>query len=54
MGRITTKKASEILGCTTVWIRTLIKEKKLPAQKFGRDYVIQEKDLEPFKRSKGL
>ena len=42
---ITTGEAAERLGVTIRRVQALITSGKLPAQKFGRDYMIDEKDL---------
>ena len=42
---ITTAEAAERLGVTVRRVQALIAAGKLPAQKFGRDYMIDEKDL---------
>jgi excisionase family DNA binding protein len=43
---LTTKQAAEKLGITPRRVQALIESGRLPAQKFGRDYQIKEKDLE--------
>jgi excisionase family DNA binding protein len=45
MDFLTTKQAAEKLGITPRRVQALITDGKLPAQKFGRDYFIREKDL---------
>ena len=45
MNLLTTKEAAERLGITVARIHALIRDERLPAEKFGRDYVIKEKDL---------
>ena len=42
---ITTNEAAERLGVTPVRVRALITAGRLPAQKMGRDYFIEESDL---------
>lgn len=42
---LTTLEAAEKLGITPRRVRALIKAEKLPAQKFGTSYMINEKDL---------
>jgi excisionase family DNA binding protein len=42
---LTTKEVAEALGISIRQVQTLIERDKLPAQKLGRDYVIQESDL---------
>jgi excisionase family DNA binding protein len=43
---LSTSEAAERLKISSIRIRQLIREGRLPAQKVGRDYIIQEKDLE--------
>jgi excisionase family DNA binding protein len=45
MNLLTTKDAAERLGITVVRVHQLIKLGTLKAEKIGRDYLIQEKDL---------
>lgn len=45
MNLLTTQQAAERLGISQPRIYQLIGEGRLPAQKLGRDYVIDEKDL---------
>ena len=45
---ITTKEAAGILGVTPIRIRQLIKEGRLPAEKIGRDYLIDVEGVERF------
>jgi excisionase family DNA binding protein len=49
MKLLTTKEAAARLGVSTVRVRQLIQEEKLPAEQVGRDYVILEKDLKKVK-----
>lgn len=42
---LTTKDVAERIGVTVGRVYQLISEKRLPAQKVGRDYLIEEKDL---------
>ncbi len=42
---IGTKEAAEKLGVSLRRVQQLIESGTLPAQKIGRDYLIQEKDL---------
>ncbi len=46
MKLLSTPDAAEALGVTVARIQQLIWDGRLPAQKVGRDYVIQENDLE--------
>jgi excisionase family DNA binding protein len=45
MDFLTTKQVAEKLGITPRRVQALIEAGRLPAQKFGRDYLIREKDL---------
>jgi excisionase family DNA binding protein len=42
---LTTKQAAERLGITPRRVQALIEAGRLPASKFGRDYMIKEDDL---------
>lgn len=42
---LTTKQAAKTLGINDSRVRQLILSGRLPAQKIGRDWIIQEKDL---------
>jgi excisionase family DNA binding protein len=46
MKLLSTKEAAEKLGVSLRRVQQMITEKTLPAERVGRDYVIQEKDLE--------
>lgn len=45
MESLTTKQVAERLGVTIRRVQALITAGRLPAQKFGRDFMIKEKDL---------
>lgn len=45
MKLLTTKEVAERLGVTVARVHALIREKRLPAEKMGRDYMLKEKDL---------
>ncbi len=45
MNLLSTKEAAEKLNVSPIRVRQLIQEGKLKANRVGRDYVIQEKDL---------
>jgi excisionase family DNA binding protein len=45
MKLLTTKEAAERLGVSVTRVQQLILAKRLPAEKMGRDYFIQEDDL---------
>ncbi|HVG20138.1 MAG TPA: helix-turn-helix domain-containing protein [Blastocatellia bacterium] len=45
MTLLTTKQVAERLGVTTKRIQAMIRDGRLPAEKFGRDYLIKESDL---------
>jgi excisionase family DNA binding protein len=44
--KLTSKEAAEKLGISTARVRQLVLSGKLRAEKFGRDLMIDEKDLE--------
>jgi excisionase family DNA binding protein len=50
MSLVTTKEAAQILGVTPVRVRQLIKENRLVAEKHGRDHLLQDREVERFKR----
>ena len=52
MDFLTTKQVAERLGVTIRRIQALVTSGRLPAQKFGRDYMINEKDLKLVKDRK--
>jgi excisionase family DNA binding protein len=45
MTMLTTKEAAERLGVTPRRVLAMIQAEQLPADKLGRDYLIQEKNL---------
>lgn len=45
MNLLTTKEAAERLGVTTVRVCAMITAGRLPAERFGRAYMIKESDL---------
>jgi excisionase family DNA binding protein len=45
MDMLTTKQVADRLGVTMRRVQALINDGKLPAEKFGRDYMVKEKDL---------
>lgn len=45
MNLLTTKQVAERLGVTSKRVQAMIRDERLPAQKFGRDYMIKESDL---------
>jgi excisionase family DNA binding protein len=45
VGFISTKQAAAKLGVSVLRVQQLIWKERLPAQKIGRDYVINEEDL---------
>jgi excisionase family DNA binding protein len=49
---LTTKDAAAILGISLRRVRALIEAGKLTAEKYGRDYLIKESDLEPVRERK--
>jgi excisionase family DNA binding protein len=50
---ITSTEAAERLGISPARVRRLVLDGRLPAQKFGRDLVIYETDIDAFERLKG-
>ena len=50
---VTTTEAARRLGISTARVRRLVLDGRLPAEKFGRDLVINEADLDSFERLKG-
>ncbi|MDQ4122558.1 MAG: helix-turn-helix domain-containing protein [Acidobacteriota bacterium] len=50
--RLTSKQAAEQLGISDARVRQLVLAGKLPAEKFGRDLIILESDLEPLRGRK--
>ena len=49
MSLVTSKEAAQILGVTPVRVRQSIKEKRLSAEKHGRDHLLQDRGVERFK-----
>jgi excisionase family DNA binding protein len=49
MELLSTSEAAEKLGVSAIRIRQLIQEGKIKAKKLGRDYVIEESELESVK-----
>jgi excisionase family DNA binding protein len=47
---ISTKNAAEMLNISERYVRRLIVEEKLPAERVGRSWIIQEADLHKLKR----
>lgn len=45
MKLLSTKEAAGVLGITVQRVHALIKESRLPAQKIGRDYIIDASNL---------
>lgn len=50
MDYVTTQQAGEILGVTSQRVIALIRGKRLPAVKVGRDWLIAMRDLEKFEK----
>jgi excisionase family DNA binding protein len=50
MSLVTTKEAARALGITPVRVRQLIKEKRLAAEKHGRDHLLQDLEVERFRQ----
>lgn len=49
---MTTKEAADQLGVKINWIQKLIQSKRIKAQKVGRDYWIEQADLDVYKKDK--
>jgi len=47
--RLTSKEAAEILGVSRPRVQQMVLKGQLPAEKFGRDLVILESDLQKVK-----
>jgi excisionase family DNA binding protein len=47
-GLLTTQEVAKRLGVLPRQVTRLIEKGKIPAQKYGRDYLIDEKDLEEY------
>jgi excisionase family DNA binding protein len=45
MKTLTTKEVADELGISLRQVQTLIQRGQLPAEKFGRDYMVRESDL---------
>ena len=52
MNLLTTKEVAERLGVKIRMVQVLIQSGRLPATKFGRDYMIKEADLKLVKNRK--
>jgi excisionase family DNA binding protein len=52
MSLISTQDVADRLGVTIARVQQLIWEGKLPAQKIGRTYIVEEADLEKVKNRK--
>ena len=50
MSLVTTKEAAQILGVTAVRVRQLIKDGRLVAEKRGRDHLLEDREVQRFKR----
>ncbi|HEX8397674.1 MAG TPA: helix-turn-helix domain-containing protein [Pyrinomonadaceae bacterium] len=50
--KLTTKEVAQALGISDARVRQLVLSGRLPAEKFGRDLMIDEKDLELIKDRK--
>lgn len=49
---LTTKQAAAILGIAARTVKDYCQDGKLKAQKFGRDWLIEEKDLAAFQQER--
>ena len=50
---LTAAAASQELGVTVQYTRFLIRNNKLPAKKFGRDWVIERRSIENLRQKRG-
>jgi excisionase family DNA binding protein len=50
MGLVTTKEAAQILGVTPARVRQFIKDGRLAAEKRGRDHLLEDQEVQRFKR----
>ena len=50
MSLVTTKEAARNLGVTSARVRQLIKDGRLTAEKRGRDHLIEDEEVERFRR----
>ena len=50
MSLVTTREAAQILGVTAVRVRQLIKDGRLVAEKRGRDHLLEDREVQRFKR----
>ena len=50
MSLVTTKEAAQILGVTAVRVRHLIADGRLVAEKRGRDHLLEDREVQRFKR----
>ena len=51
MALITTKQAAQLLGVSPSYVKALINMHRLPAQKPGHDFLIDQKDVMSLKKS---
>ena len=51
MSLLTTKEAAGLLGVTPARIRHLIKQKRLIAEKRGRDHLLEDSEVQRFRKS---
>jgi excisionase family DNA binding protein len=51
--KLTSNEAAERLGISSARVRRLVLDGRLPAEKFGRDLVINENDLKLYEPRKG-
>jgi excisionase family DNA binding protein len=51
--KLTSTEAAERLGISSARVRRLVLDGRLPAEKFGRDLVINENDLKLYEPRKG-
>ena len=50
---LTTSQVAERWGCTRFWVYSLIRRKKLKAEKIGENYMIKAKDADAYEHQPG-
>jgi excisionase family DNA binding protein len=51
-GILTTKDVAKILGINIRTVHSLIKRDRLPAEKFGRDWLVKTEDVDKYKANR--
>jgi len=52
-GYLNLRQASNELGYTVDWLRRLIKDGRIKAERFGNQYIISKKTVEDFLKERG-